>query len=131
MDGKKFYAVSNGTSLALPCLQVCTIVHPFELIWKLTRIRGRSGDEKEGRGEHGACYKHFRTKLSLEDLKETHAEVWREIIKEALDRNLRPRSIEVFEPRGMGLIIDRFLHTPVASSEVEDITLKIPQKLSL
>lgn len=42
----------------------------------------------------------------IEDWKESYAEVWCELIKEVLDRGFRPRDIQAFRTRNMGLIID-------------------------
>ncbi|RMJ21266.1 hypothetical protein PHISP_07869 [Aspergillus sp. HF37] len=65
----------------------------------------------------------------IEDWKESYAEVWGELIKDALDRGFRPRDIEAFRSRDMGLVIERFLCKP--TTEVDELAEKTATQLSL
>lgn len=67
----------------------------------------------------------------IEDWKKSFAEIWCELIKDALDRGYRPRDIDAFRPGEIGLIIDQFLCEPSKCSEVNDITEKTRTQLSL
>lgn len=67
----------------------------------------------------------------IEDWKESYAEIWYELIKEALDRGFRPRDIGAFRSREMGLIIEKFLYKPIRTTEIDDIVKKTEKQLSL
>lgn len=67
----------------------------------------------------------------IEDWNESYAQIWCELIKDALNRGYRPRDIDAFRPREMGLIIDQFLCETSKCSEVDDITEKTRTQLSL
>lgn len=58
----------------------------------------------------------------IEDWKKSYAEVWHDMIKEALDQGFRPRGIEAFQPRSMGSIVQQFLYEAGKTAEMDDIT---------
>ncbi|KAF3392609.1 hypothetical protein F1880_008939, partial [Penicillium rolfsii] len=96
LGGNGFYAVASGKKPG---------IYPF--------YYGESGAEKEVTEEKGSCHKRFRTMAQaeafIEDWKETYAQIWHEIIKNALDRGHRPRNSDAFRPHKMGSIINLFL----------------------
>ncbi|KAJ6118768.1 SinR repressor/SinI anti-repressor dimerization [Penicillium samsonianum] len=114
LNGKGFYAVANGVNPGI-----------YDL------YRGRCGAEKEVQKEPGSCHKKFRTRAQaeafIEDWKESHADVWRELIKEVLDQGLRPRDPIVWKTGGMKSIIEQFMYEPGKSTEVDEITEKAKQ----
>lgn len=67
----------------------------------------------------------------IEDWNESYAQIWYELIKDALDRGDRPRGIYAFRPREMGLILDQFLCRTSECPELDDITEKTRTQLSL
>lgn len=67
----------------------------------------------------------------INDWKETYAEIWCEMIKDALDRGYRPLNSDAFRPHKMGSIINLFLCSASGCSEVDDITQKTESQLSL
>jgi hypothetical protein len=72
----------------------------------LTRQSGSNGTETRVDEWPGACHKRFRTEAQaeafIEDWKDTFADVWRQAVKEGLDRGLRPCT--------MKLSVDWILH---------------------
>lgn len=72
-----------------------------------------------------------QAKAFIEDWKESYAEVWYELIKEALDRGFRPRDTRAFKSREMGLIIEQFLCKPTSCTEVHELAEKTAMRLSL
>lgn len=113
----------------------CGSARPSRRSGKLTRFSGENGAEREVTEEKGSCHKRFRTKAQaeafIEDWKESYAEIWYELIKEALDRGFRPRDIGAFRSREMGSIIEQFLRKPSISTDVDDIAGKTAKQLSL
>ncbi|KAI2788539.1 hypothetical protein POX_e06557 [Penicillium oxalicum] len=109
LGGNGFYAVANGKRPG---------IYPF--------YYGENGAEKEVTEEKGSCHKRFRTMAQaeafIEDWKETYAQIWHEIIKNALDRGHRPLNSDAFRPHKMGSIINLFLCEGSGCSEVDDIT---------
>ncbi|KAJ5372450.1 SinR repressor/SinI anti-repressor dimerization [Penicillium concentricum] len=67
----------------------------------------------------------------IEDWKGAYAEVWSELIKEALDRGFRPSDIRALGSRGMGIFTEVFLYKPVRSTDIEKITEKTKKQLRL
>ncbi|KXG49563.1 SinR repressor/SinI anti-repressor, dimerization [Penicillium griseofulvum] len=118
LDGNGFYAVANGAKPG---------IYPF--------YRGENGAEREVIKVEGSCHKRFRTMAQaeafMEDWKGTYAEVWSELIKEALDKGFRPRDIRSFGSCEMGLFTELFLYKPVRSTDVNEITEKAKKQLSL
>lgn len=93
------------------------------------------GAQKEVIRKRGSCHKKFRTvaqaEAFIEDWKETYAGIWYELIKEALNKGLRPCDIGAFRADGMKLIIDQFLQKPCRSTEIDEITKRTRAQLSL
>lgn len=96
---------------------------------------GEDGAEKEVSGRNGSCHKRFRTMAQaeafIEEWKETYAEIWCEMIKDALDRGYRPLNSDAFRPRKMGFILNLFLCEASGHNEIDDITQKTKSQLSL
>jgi viroplasmin and RNaseH domain-containing protein len=99
------------------------------------RFSGENGAKKEVDGEGGSCHKRFRTMAQaeafIEDWKETYAEIWREIIKEALDQGYRPLKSDAFRPHKMRSMIKVLFCDASECSEVDDLTEKTKSQLSL
>ncbi|KAJ6101902.1 hypothetical protein N7486_004329 [Penicillium sp. IBT 16267x] len=113
-----YYAVANGKGPG---------IYP--------RYYGENGAEKEVVGEEGSCHKRFRTMAQaeafIEDWKETYAEIWREMIKEALDQGYRPLESDAFRPHKMRSMIKVLFRDASECSEVDDLTEKTKSQLSL
>jgi hypothetical protein len=67
----------------------------------------------------------------IEDWKETYAQIWYEIIKNALDRGHRPLNSDAFRPHKMGSIINLSLCEAGGCSEVDDVAEMTKSQLSL
>ena len=95
---------------------------------KKTAYKFGSGKMKPEVEEYsGACHKHFRTHAQaeafIEDWKISFAGVCGRVIKEGLDRGLRPTDMKL-DLRGI-------LGAPFASGESEDIVKDMKEKLIL
>lgn len=92
----------------------------------LTISSGKDGAEKEVDKVEGSCHKRFKTRAQAEafikEWKETFAEIWSDMIKEALDEGLRPRGIEAFRSHEMRQTIDSFLCQPGTSTDIDELT---------
>ncbi|KAJ5805619.1 uncharacterized protein N7503_003221 [Penicillium pulvis] len=115
--GNGFYAVANGDNPG---------VYPL--------YRGKYGAEKEVDKVEGSCHKRFKTEAQakefIDEWKETFAGIWSEIIREALDEGLRPRSIDAFRPHEMRQTVVSFLHMPGTSTDIDEL-VKETERASL
>jgi len=105
----------------LPILVVGAKVPAIEMLMKAYKIQRRKQKKSPKRGVHAIndLERWPKRKLSLKIGKNHTLKFGCELIKDTLDRGHRPRDIDAFRRREMGLIIDQFLCELSKYSEVD------------